>query len=190
MIHDLRKLSNYLDKANKKNQVAIVDAMIKESIMGPSSKKVKEYQSDESHMHTLLDLLGLVPGVGEAADMSNAILYLSEGINPSNLLMAGLSVVSMVPTLGDASKVIKYGEKLAPDVIKRIAQMIAGNKSKIISILSNFKSPKYAAHISSYIPNGKLLVQYADRIKSALFDWVHKILQAEVKAPIAETIQS
>lgn len=56
--------------------------------------------------HTTLDILGLVPVVGEAADVTNAAWHAAEG----HYLDAGLSLISVVPLIGD---VIGKGGKLA-----------------------------------------------------------------------------
>lgn len=44
----------------------------------------------------MLDVVGLVPGVGEVADLANAAWYAAEG----DYLMAGLSAAAAVPFLG------------------------------------------------------------------------------------------
>lgn len=59
----------------------------------------------------MLDLAGLIPGVGEVADLANAIDYAKKG----DYLFAGLSLISMVPEIGD---VIGKGGKVAAWVTK------------------------------------------------------------------------
>ena len=49
-------------------------------------------------IHTTLDLLGMIPVVGELADGTNAIIYLAQG----DLANASLSAVALVPVLGSA----------------------------------------------------------------------------------------
>lgn len=56
--------------------------------------------------HTALDVLGLVPVLGEPADLANAAWHAAEG----NYLDAGLSLISVIPVVGD---VIGKGGKLA-----------------------------------------------------------------------------
>lgn len=56
--------------------------------------------------HLALDIAGLFPGFGEAADLANAMLY----INKKEFFMAGLSLISMVPIVGD---IIGKGGKLS-----------------------------------------------------------------------------
>jgi len=50
-------------------------------------------------IHTSLDILGLVPLVGELADGTNAVFYLAEG----DKVNASLSAISMIPVVGDAA---------------------------------------------------------------------------------------
>lgn len=56
--------------------------------------------------HTALDLLGMVPVLGEPADLANAAWHAAEG----NYLDAGLSLISVIPVIGD---VVGKGGKLA-----------------------------------------------------------------------------
>ena len=48
--------------------------------------------------HTLLDFMGLIPGIGFVFDAANSAWYVSEG----NYTMAALSAFSAIPGLGDA----------------------------------------------------------------------------------------
>ncbi|MEV7523613.1 SpvB/TcaC N-terminal domain-containing protein [Streptomyces sp. NPDC091371] len=55
--------------------------------------------------HTTLDVVGMVPVVGEAADLANAGWYAAEG----NYALAGLSAASAIPGLGYGANAAKYG---------------------------------------------------------------------------------
>ncbi|WP_203981222.1 golvesin C-terminal-like domain-containing protein [Planosporangium flavigriseum] len=60
--------------------------------------------------HAALDVVGLVPVVGEVADVANGIWYAAEG----NYVDAALSMASAIPLAGygaTAAKVARYGEK-------------------------------------------------------------------------------
>ena len=72
--------------------------------------------------HLALDLVGLIPGVGEIADATNAAWYAGEAAREadpeekkSKYLMAALSLVSVIPVLGDA---VGKGGKLAVYIAK------------------------------------------------------------------------
>jgi hypothetical protein len=61
-------------------------------------------------LQTALDVVGFIPGIGEAADLVNAGISAARG----NYLEAGLSLVSLIPGVGDAvGKGAKYALKAA-----------------------------------------------------------------------------
>lgn len=58
--------------------------------------------------HTTLDILGLVPGLGEPVDGVNALIYAAEG----DEVNAGLSAAAMIPFLGWGATGGKIGRKI------------------------------------------------------------------------------
>ena len=54
-------------------------------------------------IHTTLDVVGLIPGLGEVADGANALIYLAEG----NKTDAALSTAAMIPIAGWAATGVK-----------------------------------------------------------------------------------
>lgn len=85
--------------------------------------------------HATLDLVGLIPGVGEAADITNAIWYSTQ--NPPNYLLAALSIISVIPIIGDAigkgTKLSLLIGKVSPKIIQA-KKIITNNKSLIDKI--------------------------------------------------------
>ena len=78
------------------------------------ARELSEERIDEALIdwfQTGLDIVGLIPGIGEFADATNALISLARGNN----LDALLSVISFVPVYGDA---IGKGGKLALAAIK------------------------------------------------------------------------
>ncbi|WP_436500233.1 SpvB/TcaC N-terminal domain-containing protein [Actinokineospora sp. HUAS TT18] len=57
--------------------------------------------------HTTLDVVGMVPVIGEPADLANAGWYATEG----DYVNAGLSAASAIPGAGYAANAAKYGNK-------------------------------------------------------------------------------
>jgi hypothetical protein len=57
--------------------------------------------------HGVLDVVGLIPGVGEIADGANALIYLAEG----DKVNAALSAAAMIPGAGMAATGAKYTKK-------------------------------------------------------------------------------
>ena len=76
------------------------------------------------NIHSGLDVAGLVPGFGEFADGTNALLYLSEG----NYTEAGLSAAAMVPIGGTGVTTAKWTKmvlkRLVPPQILQIPQSV------------------------------------------------------------------
>lgn len=194
MKRDLKVLANYLEKRGFLNEASEVTKL---AVMGPTDQQIKQYQSRQKApakdytpaAHFLLDLLGLVPVYGEAADFANAALYLSKGLTSENILMAGLSLVSMVPAAGDVAKFLKYGYKLAPEVLKKMATIVWQNRGAIQALFSKLKSVQAVGQLSK-IPNGKLIAENADRFWPIIQDWIQKILNYEIKRPVGEAVQS
>lgn len=80
----------------------------------PAIKPVAQEKSwwqrwDRDVVHTGLDVVGLIPGVGEIADGANALIYLAEG----DKVNAALSAAAMIPGAGMAATGAKYGKKAA-----------------------------------------------------------------------------
>lgn len=71
---------------------------------------VSEYTKDWTLSdigHTALDVVGLIPVVGEAADLINALWYLAEG----NYVDAAISAASAIPLAGYGATAVKVGRK-------------------------------------------------------------------------------
>ena len=75
--------------------------IVKEELQASQSETI-----DEGLLNITLDLVGLIPGLGEPADIANAVLYAKDG----NWLFAGLSLISIIPEIGDA---VGKGGKMA-----------------------------------------------------------------------------
>ena len=109
-----------------------------------------------------LDIAGLVPGIGEFADMANAVDYAKKG----DYLFAALSLVSMVPAVGDvvgkggkigawitktfpkgAKAAVKYGPE-----IKKFKGAIESSKPMIDELLAKLEDNE---QIGEYIPDVK-----------------------------------
>jgi len=98
--------------------------------------------------HFALDVVGAVPGAGEAADLANAALYAGKG----QFFMAALSAISMVPVVGDA---VGKGGKIATFLAKGggggkaakafvwLKDLFSKHWPKIKSTFSKLKKNKY-----------------------------------------------
>lgn len=105
------------------------------------------------YVHLILDVLGLIPGVGEPIDAANALLYAVEG----KWLYATLSIISMIPEIGDAAAkggklalwigqkspkaleaLVKYGPKIKAAIIAS-KNLFEQNKNDIVDFLEKLK---------------------------------------------------
>ncbi|KPL91729.1 hypothetical protein SE18_01435 [Herpetosiphon geysericola] len=69
-------------------------------------------------VHGGLDVLGFIPGFGEIADGANALIYLAEGRH----LEAAISAAAMIPIVGDAGKLGKWGVKAGKEIVEEVVE--------------------------------------------------------------------
>lgn len=69
-------------------------------------------------VHGALDVVGMIPGVGEVADLANAAIYLAEG-DYGNAAMSAMGAIPLVGNVATAAKVAKAVDKAA-DAAKAI----------------------------------------------------------------------
>jgi len=91
-------------------------------------KAILELDSREA-AHVGLDIAGLVPGIGEFADLANVLAYIKEAENANGeekleaYFYAALSALSMIPEVGDLiGKSVKYLGKGSNTVAKLTAK--------------------------------------------------------------------
>ena len=72
--------------------------------MSSSAKKAAKEAFD---IHPILDAVGFIPVLGEPADFVNGLIYASE----EDYINAGLSMAAVIPVIGEAGKMTKYGAK-------------------------------------------------------------------------------
>ena len=108
--------------------------------------------------HFALDIGGLIPGIGEAADLANAALYAARG----EFLMAAMSVIAMIPIVGD---IVGKGGKLL---------MSMGKGGKVAKMLSKHM-PKIKKVFGGLADNPKL-GKYMEKMTQSVDDFVVKSL--------------
>lgn len=102
--------------------------------------------------HVGLDVVGLIPGLGEGADLTNALWYLKQG----SYFSAAISLISMVPEIGDASKILKYVAK-SPNLVRRF--LTPGLVTKALNIWNKIKG---------FVTNNPKLKTYASLMDSEI----------------------
>jgi hypothetical protein len=97
--------------------------------------------------HGGLDILGLVPVWGEGADVANAVWYANE----AKYLEAGLSLISVVPVVGDViGKGGKLASKLGGPALKKLLPIL--RKMDFAKALAPFrKHPKLAPYVDKMV---------------------------------------
>lgn len=176
MIQPLKKLAAQLTSLDLYKESFVVEALINRA-----EKRTKLFSdpSYQKNIQSLLKSLGLssVYNIEDAVELLCAAGYLKEGITDNNLLLAGLSIASLIPTLQELKKIIGTDISSDSSLILPAAQLINKNQGLIKSSLDKFKNPKLIPYIKHYIPDGDLLTQYADRIWEALRVWALKAIK-------------
>jgi len=111
----------------------------------------KELQIQEGPANIALDVIGMVPVVGEMADLLNAISYADQG----EWLFSALSLISMVPAIGDAvGKGTKLGMYLGKgaEQIKKLKVLLKANETTINDFLDKVKEEEKFEKIHEHIP--------------------------------------
>jgi hypothetical protein len=126
-----------------------------------------------------LDIVGLVPGIGEAADGLNAIVSLGRG-NPLEAILSG---ISMIPAAGDA---VGKGGKLVLKLLDPVMDMIkAGDKAADIIKKIGPEKIKKAKAILELVKD--TIVKYKPKIQAG-FEAVKKADLAAVEELIGVKI--
>lgn len=111
--------------------------------------------------HAALDVAGLVPGVGEPADFTNALWYADEG----DYLSAVFSLISMIPEVGDAfGKGMKYLGKSSPMIQRMLLKYsddVAKYWPKIKSII--IKNQKWKPYVREMDDMVKTILQQKEQ---------------------------
>jgi len=108
--------------------------------------------------HTTLDVVGMVPVVGEAADLANAGWYAAEG----DYTNAALSAAGAIPFAGNAATVAKWGNKAigAADLVTDAAKL-ADNVGDAAKLADNVGDVAKAADTG--LPSGFRAVHTAGK---------------------------
>tara|TARA_B100000886_G_scaffold149159_1_gene101428 strand:+ start:1064 stop:1912 length:849 start_codon:yes stop_codon:yes gene_type:complete len=140
--------------------------------------------------HIGLDVLGLIPGIGEAADLTNAALYARKGEH----LMAALSVISMIPAVGDAigkgGKIgvylSKFGAKGGTKAGTYLGKLLSKQMPKITKTLNSLKSNKL---IGKYVDDmAKAVTKYVDDVGTGVADNILPQVQKAVGVAPTQTV--
>jgi hypothetical protein len=132
------------------------------------------FEAAREYLHTTLDVAGMIPLVGEIADLANGFLYTlaGDGVN------ATLSLAAAIPGAGWASTTVKYakktltlssGAKSTLRWLKRNDNIIEfGDRGQLRTVLGLVKGdPRLAHHIIPWILRDHNVIQKAANHKQA-----------------------
>ena len=129
-----------------------------------------------------LDVVGLIPGIGEAADGMNSVISLARG----NPLEAMLSAISMIPLGGDA---VGKGGKVVLKVLNPAMDAIKASKPAV-EIIKKIGPEKIAKIKPILLKLKKVVVEETPRLKKIFaavkdgdLDTIEKLL--DIKIPKA-----
>ncbi|MEU4681427.1 DNRLRE domain-containing protein [Micromonospora sp. NPDC023737] len=109
--------------------------------------------------HAALDVAGMVPVIGEVADVANGIWYAAEG----NYVDAALSMASAIPLAGNAvaaAKLAKTGKKIADgiDTAKDLEKGVEATVDAQKALPTNTPKPKTDNPCNSFVPGTRVLL--------------------------------
>jgi len=136
--------------------------------------------------HLGLDIIGVIPGWGEAADFTNAALYAKKG----EYFMAALSIISMIPVVGDiigkggklGVYLARFGGKGAGKASAVLAKTIKKNLPVINKMFVGLKKNKV---LKPYVDDmAKGVSKYVDDAAEGGVAAVQKLQQAVAVVPV------
>lgn len=117
------------------------------------------WEATKDVVHIGLDVFGLIPVVGEVADLTNGVLYLIEGDG----INATLSFGAALPFIGYGSTITKYGIKIVEatnltNKVKLVWKVTSdgidfGSRGKLRGVLGLTDSAQQAHHIMPWAQN-------------------------------------
>ena len=176
----LESVNQYMDVdiSSMENTDPIVQHFIFKMAMlralNPNWSKTKVFwEATKEGIHISLDVFGLVPVVGEIADLTNGALYAIEGDGVN----ATLSFASAIPVVGYGSVVTKYGLKIVKAStigtrVKLVWKITAngvefGSRGTLRKVLGITDSALHAHHLIPWAQKIHPLVQKAAKSKHA-----------------------
>ena len=158
--------------AKEKIKLIITNYKFNRTIYPSWSKGKCFWEASRETFQLMLDILGLVPVVGEVADITNGVIYTihGDGVN------ASLSFAGAIPIAGWGATGAKFaiktvasvgGTKVSIGLIKGAGGLISFGKSSKLRKVLNLTNPAVQAH--HIIPRAKSIVE-------------HKIVQEAAKS--------
>lgn len=105
----------------------------------PQPKEEGWWKSWGSNLtHNVLDVVGLIPVVGEVCDGANALIYAAEG----DMVNAALSAAAMLPVGGQAATAAKFAKKAATAAAEQLGKKAAKETAQAVAKQAEKKAAK------------------------------------------------
>jgi len=138
------------------------------------ANNIEHKLNKKADYHNVLDLLGLIPGVGEIFDAANALAYAVEG----NWLYSILSIISIIPEVGDiigkSPKLIVMLDKLESEDTKKYIDFIKEHKDDVMNAITKIKSA-FLDKKDIIIEKVEDFINDDEKLKEKYADKLHKI---------------
>jgi len=128
-------------------------------------------------VHSALDVVGMIPIIGEAADLLNGVVYLAQG----DLGNAALSMVSMVPIVGNTAA----GARLIGAVSTAAVATVAAvrNTNRVANVVDEVGD---LAHLARQAENALDATVTAEHALDTTTDAVRTVARSEDSVPVIE----
>jgi len=113
--------------------------------------------------HALLGVLGLIPVIGEPADLADALLYIQE----NNYVLAAISFICLIPAIGTAVGVARKSTKVIP------AKLVFEYADEIEELVA-----KIAPNVAGGPEIAKAVEKLLENVKMSS-DFVHQVVDLE-----------
>lgn len=128
----------------------------------PALKNADE-QGVVGYLQLGLDIVGFVPVVGDVADLANGIIYTARG----DYANAAISYIAIVPYVGDAAKVGRFGTKA-----QKLTIRVGNNIDELVDIGRQFvkasQAVKFTRLVTKY--SDELGIKGAEKVANAIWD--------------------
>ena len=149
--HTIREILSESNKIANINELGMSDATFDRAAKGTRdlTRSSIELTNDQALdiLQTALDVVGLIPGPGDAADLVNASIYAAR----EQYGMAALSILCLIPAIGSAFGAAKLAGKALP------AKIIFEHADEIEKVMKQ---------IAPELPNGEKVAEAVSKIIS------------------------
>jgi len=132
-----------LEKAANNFLQGVVDPNTLKTLVDALPEQKKWWDTGLDYLQTGLDIVGMIPGLGEWADGLNALIYAGRG----DWLNAALCMASMIPVGGQAATVARMAKNAGGELVQRFGREFADDLAAKIAKKAKDKADELARRI-------------------------------------------